>query len=95
MKEHGNSDAKYTLYKDGEMIASRSLIAQLVSNQLIIILAWLNVVQIWKFKRQFRLFRCCKRQSVQSISRIYRGGRVVRWCWVNFQCRGVLQFGLQ
>ena len=19
------------------------------------------------------------------------GGRVVRWCWVNFQCRGVLQ----
>ena len=23
------------------------------------------------------------------------GGQVVRWCWVNFQCRGVLQFGLQ
>ena len=23
------------------------------------------------------------------------GGRVVRWCCVNFQCRGVLQFGLQ
>ena len=23
------------------------------------------------------------------------GGRVVRWCWLNFQCRGVLQFGLQ
>ena len=22
-----------------------------------------------------------------------RGGRVVRWSWVNFQCRGVLQFG--
>ena len=21
------------------------------------------------------------------------GGRVVRWCWVNFQCRGVLQSG--
>ena len=21
------------------------------------------------------------------------GGRVVRWCWVNFQCRGVLHFG--
>ena len=19
------------------------------------------------------------------------GGRVVQWCWVNFQCRGVLQ----
>ena len=23
------------------------------------------------------------------------GGRVVPWCWVTFQCRGVLQFGLQ
>ena len=23
------------------------------------------------------------------------GGRVVRWCWVNFQCQGILQFGLQ
>ena len=23
------------------------------------------------------------------------GGRVVRWCWVNFQFWGVLQFGLQ
>ena len=23
------------------------------------------------------------------------GGRVVRWCWVNVQCRGVLQSGLQ
>ena len=23
------------------------------------------------------------------------GGRVLRWCWVNFQCRRVLQFGLQ
>ena len=23
------------------------------------------------------------------------GGRVVRWCWVNSQCRAVLQFGLQ
>ena len=23
------------------------------------------------------------------------GGRVVRWCWVNFQCRGVLHFGLK
>ena len=24
------------------------------------------------------------------ISIRYGGGRVVRWCWVNFQCRGVL-----
>ena len=21
---------------------------------------------------------------------IWGGGRVVRWCWVNFQCRGVV-----
>ena len=24
------------------------------------------------------------------ISHLPSGGRVVRWCWVNFQCRGVL-----
>ena len=29
------------------------------------------------------------------LCRGFGGGRVVRWCWVNFQCRGVLQFGLQ
>ena len=27
-----------------------------------------------------------------SFSLSLGGGRVVRWCWVNFQCRGVLQF---
>ena len=26
------------------------------------------------------------------FDRIPGGGRVVRRCWVNFQCRGVLQF---
>ena len=26
------------------------------------------------------------------FSLIFGGGRVVRRCWVNFQCRGVLQF---
>ena len=35
--------------------------------------------------------------SIFSLSLFGRclsgGGRVVRWCWVNFQCRGVLQFG--
>ena len=37
---------------------------------------------------------CCNvRFSLNFILRV--GGRVVRWCWVNFQCRGVLQFGLQ
>ena len=24
---------------------------------------------------------------------LFGGGRVVQWCWVNFQCWGVLQFG--
>ena len=28
-----------------------------------------------------------------SLSPSLVGGRVVRRCWVNFQCRGVLQFG--
>ena len=23
------------------------------------------------------------------------GGRVVRWCWVNFQCRGVLLISIR
>ena len=33
----------------------------------------------------------CVEDQNSSIS--LKGGRVVRWCWVNFQCRGVLQFG--
>ena len=33
-------------------------------------------------------------QRTHRISAIDVGGRVVRWCWVNFQCRGVLRFGL-
>ena len=28
--------------------------------------------------------------SYKGFQRISEGGRVVRWCWVNFQCRGVL-----
>ena len=32
--------------------------------------------------------------TLQTLREIV-GGRVVRWCWVNFQCRGVLQFGLE
>ena len=34
-------------------------------------------------------------EYIFSVSLAIRGGRVVRWCWVNFQYRGVLQFGLQ
>ena len=35
--------------------------------------------------------------SIQTVKTLIRlrvmrgGGRVVRWCWVNFHCRGVLQ----
>ena len=34
-------------------------------------------------------------EIIQAFNSTSRGGRVVRWCWVNFQCRGVLQLGLQ
>ena len=27
---------------------------------------------------------------IMKVSLYFRGGRVVRWCWVNFQCWGVL-----
>ena len=37
---------------------------------------------------QYRLKYCLK----GPLNPKQRGGRVVRWCWVNFQCRGVLQF---
>ena len=33
------------------------------------------------------------RSEIMFASVPQGGGRVVRWCWVNFQCRGVLQFG--
>ena len=32
------------------------------------------------------------KRSMQVTHKTMGGGRVVRWCWVNFQCRGVLQF---
>ena len=49
----------------------------------------------------FSLFTwsCCTWQNSPAYSFAFSlftwscgGGRVVRWCWVNFQCRGVLQF---
>ena len=49
-----------------------------------------------------KLFPLVKRFWTWQMSHLEGGrsqdmgdGRVVRWCWVNFQCRGVLQFGLQ
>ena len=29
---------------------------------------------------------------IYPFSSFSGGGRVVRWCWVNFQCPGVLHF---
>ena len=31
-----------------------------------------------------------ERESPKSSREGRGGGRMVRWCWVNFQCRGVL-----
>ena len=35
-----------------------------------------------------------QRLPIELLGLVYKdergGGRVVRWCWVNFQCRGVL-----
>ena len=28
--------------------------------------------------------------ELSTFTKVMGGGRVVRWCWVNFQCRGVL-----
>ena len=44
---------------------------------------------------RFFYFGVICKLSVDNICLSFRGSRVVRWCWVNFQSRGVLQFGLQ
>ena len=33
------------------------------------------------------------KSGLEEFHRKYGAGREVRWSWVNFQCRGVLQFG--
>ena len=40
----------------------------------------------------FNKLRAIKPTLGNNSSVIRGGGRVVRWCWVNFQCLGVLQF---
>ena len=53
---------------------------------------------LWETAR-YRLKYCLKGplNPIQPTNQVYpgRGGRVMRWCWVNFHCRGILQFGLQ
>ena len=36
--------------------------------------------------------RAVKPQTTNQPTNFWWGGRVVQWSWVNFQCRGVLQF---
>ena len=45
-------------------------------------------------KRAYQLVKDLTSEKQGRSSTIQDGGgRVVRWSWVNFQCRGVLQFG--
>ena len=67
-----------------------------------------SVIPYGTFRQYFSLLESfsdhppCQRQtdSGQTITTNHKrnntlgGGRVVRWSMVNFQCRGVLQFGL-
>ena len=34
--------------------------------------------------------KCCIIHKVETLSKCNGGGRVVRRCWLNFQCQGVL-----
>ena len=46
-----------------------------------------NLTTIWNILMMLHLCRA----GHDDVSRTKMGGgRVVRWCWVNFQCRGVL-----
>ena len=53
---------------------------------------------LWETAR-YRLKYCLKGplnpKQPTNQSKLMGGGRVVRWCSVNFQCRGFLQFGLE
>ena len=52
---------------------------------------FITEIPSWCMKKPDSLFDL--HTSKKSASDSLGGGRVVRWCWVNFQCRGVLQFG--
>ena len=53
-------------------------------------------ILIWRqrnlSKQRLLRFLCIdiKRVCCKAFLLLLGGGRVVRWCWVNFQCRGVL-----
>ena len=54
------------------------------SLDLFIFIEKLNDLIEWSFERGGLPYLFCKAFFTSG------GGRVVRWCWVNFQCRGVL-----
>ena len=66
---------------------------QINSNTFFAILQFLTaeICFFLRFYSQLHHKICTNNIALTSVG----GGRVVRWCWVNFQCRGVLQFGLQ
>ena len=57
---------------------------------------WLGLMFFMKntLKAGFAL-QCTTSTFGINLQKDSRGGQVVRWPWVNFQCRGVLQFGLE
>ena len=57
------------------------------------IFAFLSVIGLTDFTWNYSSYDSCYLKC--TFLAMYGGGRVVRWCWINFQCRGILQFGLQ
>ena len=43
-----------------------------------------------EFQGIFKIAKVFNSFHVATMLFICQGGRVVQWCWVNFQCRGVL-----
>ena len=76
------------------------ILTTLVSDRFKIIVAVHCIFQLGQPTSYISIFYSNKRNSFKSRQHIHKmeitwailgGGRVVRWCWVNFQCRGVLQ----
>ena len=42
-----------------------------------------------------RIYYTIHKMTGKRANNVLWGDRVVQWRWVNFQCQGVLQFGLQ
>ena len=87
---------KSSIHHYHQYIEQGNIILQEFPNRII---AW-SVGWLFRVKRPFEtVFQSISRASgAMVLSKLpvpgrLGGGRVVRWFWVNFQCRGVLQFG--